>query len=136
MGAPGDEQRLVYWNTRAAAQLCRRGEKRHMGSEPRPVRAAIDIGSNTIHLVVARCWPDHLDILADELDLTRLGESVNVSGAISEEKTQQALLVIAHYMALAERLGAETILLIATEAIRRASNRDSFLQRIEQHTGL
>nr|BBH94824.1 hypothetical protein KTA_30230 [Thermogemmatispora argillosa] len=107
-----------------------------MGSEPRPVRAAIDIGSNTIHLVVARCWPDHLDILADELDLTRLGESVNVSGAISEEKTQQALLVIAHYVALARRLGAETILLIATEAIRRASNRENFLQRIEQQTSL
>lgn len=107
-----------------------------MGAEARPIRAAIDIGSNTIHLVVARCWPDYLDILADELDLTRLGESVNVSGAISEEKTEQALAVIGHYVTLARRLEAETILLIATEAIRRASNREVFLKRIEQQVGL
>ncbi|MBE3564674.1 MAG: CHAD domain-containing protein [Thermogemmatispora sp.] len=107
-----------------------------MGAESRPIRAAIDIGSNTIHIVVARCWPDHLDILADELDLTRLGESVNASGAISEEKIEQALAVIAHYVALARHLGAETILLIATEAIRRASNRENFLERIEQQVAL
>ncbi|MBX5456474.1 MAG: CHAD domain-containing protein [Thermogemmatispora sp.] len=107
-----------------------------MGAESRPIRAAIDIGSNTIHIVVARCWPDHLDILADELDLTRLGESVNASGTISEEKMEQAVAVIAHYVALARRLGAETILLIATEAIRRASNRETFLDRIEQQVAL
>ncbi|WP_069802923.1 Ppx/GppA phosphatase family protein [Thermogemmatispora onikobensis] len=107
-----------------------------MGAESRPIRAAIDIGSNTIHLVVARCWPDYLDILADELDLTRLGESVNVSGAISEEKAELAFAVIAQYVTLARRLGAETILLIATEAIRRASNRAAFLGRIEQQVGL
>jgi exopolyphosphatase/pppGpp-phosphohydrolase len=107
-----------------------------MGVESRPIRAAIDIGSNTIHIVVARCWPDHLDILADELDLTRLGESVNADGSISEEKAQAALAVVAHYVALARNLGAETILLIATEAIRRASNREAFLARLEQQIGL
>ncbi len=44
-----------------------------------PMRAAIDIGSNTIHVVVARCMPNDLDIVADEVEMVRIGESVTAS---------------------------------------------------------
>jgi exopolyphosphatase/pppGpp-phosphohydrolase len=107
-----------------------------MLEEARPIRAAIDIGSNTIHIVVARCHPDTLEILADELELVRIGESVNASGAISEEKTAAALEVIASYVELARRLEAQTILLVATEAIRRASNREAFSEQVRARVGL
>jgi exopolyphosphatase/pppGpp-phosphohydrolase len=102
----------------------------------RPIRAAIDIGSNTIHIVVARCQAHDLQILADELELVRLGESVNAGGAISPEKSREALEVIERYVKLAQRLGAETILLVATEAIRRATNRADFIEQVRQRVGL
>src|SRR5579871_4956348 len=96
-----------------------------------PVCAAIDVGSNTIHIVVARCFPSTLEILADELELVRIGESVTASGAISPEKTQAALDTLNAYRVLAEQHGAEHILVVATEAIRQASNNAEFIARVK-----
>lgn len=107
-----------------------------MEKETAPICAAIDVGSNTIHIVVARCFPTTLQILADELDLTRIGESVTASGAISPEKTRRTLQTLHAYQALAAHYEAEQILVVATEAIRQASNRSEFLAHIRAETGL
>src|SRR5579871_2413015 len=101
-----------------------------------PVRAAIDVGSNTIHIVVARATAQMLDILADEVELVRIGESVTASGLISQEKCEYAVAVLAQYKALAEQHGAQEIFVVATEAIRQASNTDSFIETVRQRTGL
>ncbi len=101
-----------------------------------PVRAAIDIGSNTIHIVVARCLVDNLDILADEVEMVRIGESVNATGEISAQKQEAAITVVRRYKELAEKHHAQPILVIATEAIRKATNRREFLAAIAQQTGL
>ena len=73
-----------------------------MQKQNAPVHAAIDIGSNTIHLVVARCKPDDLDILADELELVRIGESVTATGKISQQKLRATIDVLCRYKSLAE----------------------------------
>jgi exopolyphosphatase/pppGpp-phosphohydrolase len=101
-----------------------------------PVRAAIDVGSNTIHVVVARCSPMKLDILADELEMVRIGESVTATGAISPEKSQQALRVMRDYQEIARRYGALEIMTVATEAIRQANNHAEFLAMVYAETGL
>ena len=101
-----------------------------------PVRAAIDIGSNTIHIVVARATAHMLDIAADEVELVRIGESVNASGRISQEKIDYALSVLKQYKALAEQHCAESICVVATEAIRQASNSTDFIEQVRQETGL
>lgn len=107
-----------------------------MEKEAAPVCAAIDVGSNTIHMVVARCFADTLEILADEVELTRIGESVTATGNISPEKTQAALQALKAYQALAAQYGAEQVFVVATEAIRQAANRDEFLARVREETGL
>ena len=101
-----------------------------------PVRAAIDVGSNTIHIVVARATVQTLDILADEVELVRIGESVTASGLISQEKCEYAMSVLAQYKTLAEEHGAQEILVVATEAIRQASNSESFIEMVRERTGL
>lgn len=101
-----------------------------------PVRAAIDVGSNTIHIVVARATAQTLDILADEVELVRIGESVTASGLISQEKCEYAIAVLAQYKALAEQHGAQDIFVVATEAIRQAGNSASFIEMVRQRTGL
>ena len=55
-----------------------------------PMRAAIDIGSNTIHLVVARCTPHDLEIVEDQQELVRIGESVTATGEISAGEDQSS----------------------------------------------
>lgn len=101
-----------------------------------PMRAAIDIGSNTIHVVVARCMSDDLDIVADEVEMVRIGESVNATGAISTEKRDAALAVLRDYQALAQQHGAEEVLVVATEAIRKAKNSAEFVESVRKETGL
>ena len=101
-----------------------------MQKQNAPVHAAIDIGSNTIHLVVARCKPDDLDILADELELVRIGESVTATGKISQQKLRATINALCRYKSLAEQHGADKILVVATEAIRQASNSSTFLENV------
>ncbi len=101
-----------------------------------PICAAIDVGSNTIHIVVARCFPATLEILADELEMVRIGESVTASGEISPTKAQAALDTLKAYQALAKLHNAERVLVVATEAIRQASNNAEFIARVKAETGL
>ncbi len=107
-----------------------------MTDEQKRARAAIDIGSNTIHIVVARGTASDLDILADEVDLVRIGESVTESGEISEQKRDEAVSVLRRYKQLAEGHNAHDILSVATEAIREAKNSDEFLELVKRETGL
>jgi exopolyphosphatase/pppGpp-phosphohydrolase len=101
-----------------------------------PVRAAIDIGSNTIHIVVARCTPDDLDIVEDQVEMVRIGESVNATGEISQQKRDAAIATLKKYKDLAEQHGADQIFAVATEAIRKATNSSEFLQDVQRETGL
>ncbi len=98
--------------------------------------AAIDIGSNTIHIVVARCAPTTLDILADEVELVRIGESVTATGTISPEKLDAALTTLRTYKKLAEQHSASPIFVVATEAIRQAKNSGDFIEAIRRELGL
>jgi exopolyphosphatase/pppGpp-phosphohydrolase len=101
-----------------------------------PVRAAIDIGSNTIHVVVAHCAADDLAIVADEVEMVRIGESVTATGAISPEKRDAAIATLQQYKALAEQHSASPVLVVATEAIRKASNSAEFISDVNKATGL
>ena len=107
-----------------------------MQEQSPPVLAAIDIGSNTIHIVVAHCRPDTLDIIEDQVELVRIGESVTATGAISTEKRDAALAVLRQYRTLAEQHSSRKIFTVATEAIRKASNSHEFLEDIKRETGL
>lgn len=108
-----------------------------MSQPPAPL-AAIDMGSNTIHLVVARPRPDasDLDPLADDVVLVRLGADVNATGEIGPQRLAHALDTIRRQLQIARDRGAATILAIATEGIRGARNGPDVLRRIEQETGL
>jgi exopolyphosphatase/pppGpp-phosphohydrolase len=107
-----------------------------MQDQNRPICAAIDIGSNTIHLVVARCSPKYLDILENQQELVRIGESVTATGAISPQKREDTISVLRKYQALAEQHAAHPLLAVATEAIRQANNSEEFLADILRETGL
>ncbi|GCE17653.1 Ppx/GppA phosphatase family protein [Dictyobacter kobayashii] len=107
-----------------------------MPEQTASVCAAIDIGSNTLRVVVARCSPADFEILAEDEALVRIGESVNSTGAISAEKRELTISVLKRFQSLAQEFKADTTLAIATEAIRKAKNRTDFLQAIQQETGI
>lgn len=100
--------------------------------------AAIDAGSNTIHLSVAR--PDgrgeRLRALHDDAEMVRLGADVTAIGAIGPERAQRAIVAVRRQLDLARAHGATTVLGIATEGVRRAANAQAFVDRVQAETGL
>lgn len=101
-----------------------------------PAIAGIDVGSNTVHLTVARPLDaNDLEILADESDLVRLGHDVAAQGAISEPRARRALAALRRYRLLAEMLSAQ-VLCVATESVRGASNGALMLRRAREEAGV
>jgi exopolyphosphatase/pppGpp-phosphohydrolase len=107
-----------------------------MQQQASAIRAAIDIGSNTIEVLVAHCLPNDLEIIEHQTTLARLGESVDDNGEISGKKFDTALDAVRKYQELARKHGAEKILAIATEALREARNSQDFIEAIKRETGI
>ncbi len=98
--------------------------------------AAIDIGSNTVHLAVGVSDGEDLTVLADESELLQLGQDVANSGRIPEAKIKRAVETLRRFQAQAEQLGAEALIVVATEAVRAARNSDAVLAAIREGAGL
>jgi exopolyphosphatase/guanosine-5'-triphosphate,3'-diphosphate pyrophosphatase len=100
--------------------------------------AALDVGSNTIHLVVARISRDgnEVDYVADELELVRLGADVAASGRIGPARMERAIAAIRSQIETARAHHAETILGFATEGVRGAANGSELIERVWEETGL
>ncbi len=98
--------------------------------------AAVDIGSNTVHLVIVDSnGVSDLTVVGRQVDLARLGADVAATGEIGE---QRAARVEATLRAMAERaaqLGAEARLGLATEGVRAARNAQAMLARFSAAWG-
>jgi len=100
------------------------------------VGAAIDVGSNSVHLLVAEVSDEGTRVLADESILLGLGAMVDMEGRVPDEGAAAAIEALTEYVAAARDEGAEWITLLATEPLRRASNRTHFCEAVEVATGL
>lgn len=109
-------------------------------SESRPAgpMAAVDVGSNTIHLVVARPIADGRDVetLADEVELVRLGADVNATGTIGPERMAHAIRTLRRYVEIAHGVGATSTLGIATEGVRAAHNGAALIERAREEASV
>src|ERR1051326_5938619 len=98
--------------------------------------AAIDIGSNTIHLAVGVSDGEELTLLYDESEMLQLGQDVAASGRIPDTKIKQSLAALRRFKALSDDLHAEKLIVVATEAVRAARNSSAFLAAIHESLGI
>lgn len=99
--------------------------------------AALDLGSNSFHLLVADARPDGTFApVLREKEMLRLGDVVARTGRLSEEAADQALETVRRFRALAESSGAQEIVACATSAIREADNGAELVARFETEAGL
>jgi exopolyphosphatase/guanosine-5'-triphosphate,3'-diphosphate pyrophosphatase len=95
--------------------------------------AALDLGTNSFHLLVAEVHPDgHFEALTREKAMIRLGDVVSRRGHITEEAADVAVATVRRYKLLAEAAGATELHACATSAIRLAANGDAIVDRIER----
>jgi len=90
-------------------------------------RAVIDIGTNTVKLLVADVEDGKVYPVFESDVTTRLGEHANSSGQLTAPAITRTVGAIAQYVAEARRLGVTSVLAIATSAVREAANAHEFL---------
>ena len=97
------------------------------------IAAVIDVGSNSIHLLLTELGGE---VLRDESELLGLGAMVDMEGFIPEDGLKAMVEVLGRYAGEAADEGAGTITLVATEPLRRASNRSLAKAAVQAATGL
>ena len=99
--------------------------------------AALDLGSNSFHLLVADVHPDgSFETITREKEMLRLGDDVARDGRIAAPSADRAVACVDRLRRLAEALGAREVIAKATSAIRTASNGSDLVDRIEAETGV
>lgn len=100
-----------------------------------PRYAAIDIGSNSVRMMAADVSHGETHILAQDRQVTRLGESVFRDGKVSKEALDFLCATLARMSAAYSRLDVVGVRAVATSAVRDASNQQEFLQRTSTAIG-
>ena len=107
------------------------------GADRGHVVGFIDVGTNSVRLMLVRLQPDHsYAVISLQREAVRLGEREFKSRRLQPEAMERALLVCGSFAALARSYGAEEIVAVATSATREASNRLEFLRRLRDEAGL
>ena len=98
--------------------------------------ACIDIGSNTTRLLVADAGDGRLRELVAQRAFTRIGKSLGNGSQIPPEKIAETAEVVRTQAAVANEVGAEQIVAVATAAIRSAGNRDALVDAVQEAGGM
>ena len=102
------------------------------------ILAAIDIGTNSIHMVVVDIDPalPAFTIIAKEKDVVRLGDRNPKTGDLTPEAIERAMAALRRCKDLAVSFNADQIVAVATSATREAPNGNKFLEQVNSELGI
>lgn len=106
------------------------GPDRGAGHDGAPAHAIIDIGSNTVRLVIYGGPPRAPVVLHNEKVTARLGRAVAETGRLGDKASRLALAALARYRALLDLRGVRQVEVVATAAVRDAANGPAFLDQV------
>ena len=95
-----------------------------------PPRAVIDIGSNTVRMVIYEGTGRAPEVVWNEKVAARLGRDLSQTGRIPDEAADEALGALARYALIIGDLGIDDVQTVATAAAREAENGAQFLERV------
>jgi exopolyphosphatase/guanosine-5'-triphosphate,3'-diphosphate pyrophosphatase len=99
--------------------------------------AAIDIGTNSVHMIVVRVRPDlSFEVIDREKEMVRLGAGGLDGRELAESAVTAALQALAKFRRIAESHRVDEVLAAATSATREARNGGEFLAAIARDTGI
>lgn len=102
------------------------------------MKASIDIGTNTVLLLVAEVEGDALKVIEEQQRIPRLGAGVDESQNLSGPAMQRVIKALKEYQLIVQERypGVDQIIVTATSAVRDANNREEFLAKVVEETGL
>ncbi|MBV9661172.1 MAG: hypothetical protein JO337_08450, partial [Acidimicrobiales bacterium] len=99
--------------------------------------AALDLGSNSFHLLVADAHPDGtFEPVVTDKEMLRLGSAVAATGEIGKDGADAAIEVVRRFRAMAESQNVDEIVVCATAAFREARDSLKVVDRIEADAGV
>ena len=102
------------------------------------ILAAIDVGTNSVHMVVVRIDPKlpAFTIVTREKATVRLGDRDPKNGHLKPEIMERAIAAFRRFLQIARSLNAQDVIAVATSAVREAPNGRDFIQQIKSEIGL
>lgn len=100
-----------------------------------PTFAAVDIGSNSVRLKVARLQGGKLRSLHEDREVTRLGEGVFSSGFLTPDSMAETVKVLRRFHRTTQQIVIDNVRVVATSALRDARNSQAFLEWVRSATG-
>jgi exopolyphosphatase/guanosine-5'-triphosphate,3'-diphosphate pyrophosphatase len=97
--------------------------------------AAVDIGSNSVRIKIARVVRHRLKTVHEDRVVTRLGESVFRFGTLSPEAMENTVKVLRRFYRDIQNFGVDQVRLVATSALRDARNAAAFIAWVHSATG-
>ena len=98
--------------------------------------AVVDVGSNSVRLVLYRVEGRSMWTVFNEKVLAGLGRDLKKTGRLSEDGTASALAALKRFRMVIERLPPDRVFTAATAAIREATDGPTFAERVQAETGL
>ncbi len=110
------------------------------GSDPQAAGrrlAAIDVGTNSIRLIIAEARTDGTyRVIDDEKEISRLGEGADESGNLGAEPMRRSTEAIARLKEIAEGYGVRELRVVATSAVREANNGQVMVAMVRERAGV
>lgn len=100
-----------------------------------PTFAAVDIGSNSVRLKIARLHRRRLQVVHEDREVTRLGESVFRAGTLDPATMAHTIQVLHRFHRAVQSRGVEQVRVVATSALRDARNAAAFSDWVRSATG-
>jgi exopolyphosphatase/guanosine-5'-triphosphate,3'-diphosphate pyrophosphatase len=99
--------------------------------------AAIDVGSNSLHLIIADVTRDgQIEVVDRVKEMVRLGRRSFSTGHLTDDAMEMAVRTLANFRRLADLRQVGKMRAVATSAVREARNRVGFIERIRRETGI
>jgi exopolyphosphatase / guanosine-5'-triphosphate,3'-diphosphate pyrophosphatase len=102
----------------------------------RRIGAAVDLGSTTVHLLVAGVVDHRIEPILDESVFLGLGEALETSGSLGDKGRHGLVDVLARYATQAREAGATDITFVGTEPLRRLTDATRIAYEVDQATGV
>lgn len=98
--------------------------------------AVIDIGSNTIRLLIGRLKEGRLERIESFREVTRLGKKLVSKGELNSDSTALSIRSLIKFKVTCDRYGVGQIIAVGTSALREAADTDAFLLLVKEKTGI
>lgn len=97
--------------------------------------AAIDLGSNSFHLLVVRQREGRLQVLDKHREMVRLAAGLNQQGCLDDDSQQRGLACLSRFAERVRNIPRHNLRVVGTNALRRARNSADFVHRAEELLG-